>query len=157
VAYQCWTHVALTVGDLKQAEEFYSSLFGLTVAFREAEAADGWRTFPEEATWETARVAGIEPQLSQLRRDGVVLALEAAADGKLREAGKLSHIGIAVDELELAELRQRAQELGCHLVTNREGLIVFDDIYGVRWEVGTSTELTSNGARTGRWFDLDKP
>jgi catechol 2,3-dioxygenase-like lactoylglutathione lyase family enzyme len=46
VAYRSWTHIALAVRRLRPAEEFYARLFGMTVAFREAEAPDGWRTLP---------------------------------------------------------------------------------------------------------------
>ena len=152
MAYRCWTHVALAAGQLREAEEFYLSLLGLTVTFREAETADGWRTL-RGGGWDAAAAAGIEPGLSSLRRDGIVLALEAA-DAQPGGDGMLSHLGLAVDDADLAELRQRATELGCRIVTDRDSLLVLDDIYGVRWEVSTSAELTSTGARTGRWLDL---
>ncbi|HEY5986400.1 MAG TPA: VOC family protein [Streptosporangiaceae bacterium] len=152
MAYRGWSHVALAVGALQQAEEFYVRLFGLTVAFREAEAADGWRTLPSHAGWNEARAAGIEPALSSLRRDDIVLALEATEDP--RDGGRLSHIGITADGRDLDELRQRASELGCHIVADRADLLVLDDAYGVRWEVTINAELTSTGARTGRWFDI---
>ncbi len=103
MAYRCWTHVALAVGQLQQAEEFYARLFGLAVTFRETETADGWRTLRGGAGWDSAHAAGIEPQLSSLRRNGVVLALEATEDG--RNGSRLSHLGIAVDEPDLDELR----------------------------------------------------
>lgn len=152
MTYRCWTHVALTVARLREAEEFYVSLLGLTVAFREVETPDGWRTL-RGGGWDAAAAAGIEPGLSSLRRDGIVLALEGA-DGEPSGSGMLSHIGLAVDEGDLAELRKRAGDLGCRVVTDRAGLLVLDDIYGVRWEVATSAELTSTGTRTGRWLDL---
>ena len=123
----------------------------MAVAFREAEAPDGWRTLPDGTGWDSAQAAGIEPQLSQLRRDGIVLALEATRDEG--SGSRLSHVGIAVDELDLGELRQRARELGCRIVGDREGLVILDDVYGVRWEVSSTAELASTGARTGRWFD----
>jgi catechol 2,3-dioxygenase-like lactoylglutathione lyase family enzyme len=152
MAYRCWTHVALAVGPLPEAEEFYTQLFGMAVAFREAEVTDGWRTLREGAGWDQARNAGIDPGLSQLHRDGVVLALETADTGP--GVRGLSHVGIGMDEPELAELRARAGDLGCHIVTDRDGLLVFDDPYGVRWEATTATALASTAARTGRWLDL---
>lgn len=160
MTYHCWTHVALAVGPLRQAEEFYTRLFGLAVMFRETETADGWRTLRGGAGWESARAAGIEPGLSSLRRDGIILALEAIdllaleATDVERDGSRLSHIGIAVDEPDLAELRLRARELRCRIVTDRDGLLVLDDAYGVRWEVSTTAELVSTGARTGRWLDV---
>jgi catechol 2,3-dioxygenase-like lactoylglutathione lyase family enzyme len=152
MAYRCWTHVALAVGQLRQAEEFYARLFGLAVAFREAKTADGWRTLRGGTGWDSAHAAEIEPQLSSLRRDGVGLALEATADE--RGGSRLSHIGIVADEPDLDELRLRARELGCRIVADREGLLILDDAYGVRWEVSTTAELASTGDRTGRWLDV---
>jgi len=152
MAYRCWTHVALAVGQLQQAEEFYARLFGLAVTFRETETADGWQTLRGGAGWDSAHAAGIEPQLSSLRRNGVVLALEATEDG--RNGSRLSHLGIAVDEPDLDELRLRARELGCRIVTDRDDLLILDDAYGVRWEVSTTAELASTGTRTGRWLDV---
>ena len=152
MAFQCWTHVALSVAGLREAEDFYVRLLGLTVAFREVETADGWRTL-RGGGCDAAAAAGFEPGLSSLRRDGVVLALEAA-DAEPAGAGVLSHVGLAVDDAHLAGLRERAKALGCQIVTDRHNLLVFDDSYGVRWEVSTSADLTSTGARTGRWLDL---
>src|SRR6266702_6390937 len=149
MVYHFWTHVALAVGRLREAEEFYAQLFGMPVAFREIETPDGWRTLPDDVGWDSARAAGIEPQLSSLRRDGVAIALEEIEDE--REGNRLSHIGMAIDAADLTDLRPRARNLGCGIVTDRDNLLVFDDPYGVRWEVSTTAELTSTGARTGRW------
>jgi hypothetical protein len=66
----------------------------------------------------------------------------------------MSHIGIAAGEQDLDELRLRARELGCRIVTDRDDLLVLDDAYGVRWEVSTTAELASTSARTGRWLDV---
>jgi catechol 2,3-dioxygenase-like lactoylglutathione lyase family enzyme len=162
MAYRSWTHVALATGTLREAEEFYAALFGMQVAFRETETADGWRTL-RGGSWAEARAAGIEPGLVQLRRDSVVLALEAAdpgpgaGDGHARareQDSALSHIGMAVDTADLAALRGRAPGLGCVVVTARDGLLIIDDPYGIRWEVSTASGLTSTGDRTGRWLDL---
>ncbi|HKE52177.1 MAG TPA: VOC family protein [Actinomycetes bacterium] len=46
MAYQGISHVAVRVTDLREAEDYYHRLFGLAVAFREAETSDGWRTLP---------------------------------------------------------------------------------------------------------------
>jgi catechol 2,3-dioxygenase-like lactoylglutathione lyase family enzyme len=49
MTYQAFTHIALIVTPLRQAEEFYRTVFALDIAFREAEAADGWYTLPSES------------------------------------------------------------------------------------------------------------
>jgi hypothetical protein len=74
MAYRGCPDAALAVGKLQHAEGFYGRLFGLAVTFRETQTADGWRTLGGTG-WNSAHAAGIEPQLSSLRRDDIVLAL----------------------------------------------------------------------------------
>ena len=93
MTYQAFTHIALIVTPLRQAEEFYRTLFALDIAFREAEAADGWYTLPSDASWDDAETAGISLGLCSLHRDAFTLALE---DGSSSEGGRLSHVGVQV-------------------------------------------------------------
>lgn len=151
--YRSVTHVALRVPDLRQVEEFYTALFGLQVAFREANVADGWRTLPEGAGWQDAQAAGISLDLSVLHRDALGLALERAEEGFVA-GGRLSHVGLEITDVELQRLRQAAPGLGCRVVLDRQGLLLLDDPYGVRWELTTAYELRSTGAATGRWLDV---
>ena len=67
-----------SVTGLLEAERYYRTIFGLQVAFREAEVADGWRTLPVGAEWEDAEAAGIPLSMCFLARDGFRLALEEA-------------------------------------------------------------------------------
>jgi catechol 2,3-dioxygenase-like lactoylglutathione lyase family enzyme len=158
VAYHAVTHIALMASPLRHAEEFYRELFALDVAFREAETADGWYTLPPQASWDDAEAAGIHLGLCSLHRDVFTLALE---EGPATGSGRLSHIGLQVDTADLERLRQRAPALGCHVITDRSALLVFDDPYGVRWELTTSAyddpAQLSTGARLGHWLDLDRP
>ena len=128
MTYRAFTHIALLVSPLRQAEEFYRTLFALEVAFREAETADGWDTLPSDAGWDDAEAAGISLGLCSLHRDAFTLALE---DGPSSTGGRLSHIGIQVDAQELERLRIAASE-PCHIVQDTSSLLVFDDPYGVR-------------------------
>ncbi len=157
MAYRAITHIALVVTPLRQAEEFYQALFALDVAFREAETADGWRTLPPHASWNDAETAGIHLGLCSLHRDAFTLALE---DGPGTTGGRLSHIGVQVDAEDLERLRSQAPALGCQFTLNRPTLLVFDDPYGVRWEVTTFSyedpSRLSTGARTGRWLDVSR-
>jgi catechol 2,3-dioxygenase-like lactoylglutathione lyase family enzyme len=157
MTYRAFTHIALVVSPLRQAEEFYQALFALDVAFREAEMADGWRTLPPLASWNDAEAADIHLGLSSLHRDGFTLALE---DGPGTAGGRLSHIGVQVDAPDLERLRTQAPALGCQLTLDKPTLLVFDDPYGVRWEVTTSSyddpSRLSTGARTERWLDVSR-
>ena len=157
MAYRAFTHIALYVTPLRQAEEFYQALFALEVAFREAEAADGWDTLPPNAGWDDAEAAGIALGLCSLHRDAFTLALE---EGASRAGGRLSHVGVQVDDAELQRLRTVAPTLGCQIIQDGWTILVFDDPYGVRWEVATTSyedpRRLSTGARLGRWLTLDR-
>jgi len=155
MSYRAFTHIALIVTPLRQAEEFYRTLFALEVAFREAETADGWYTLPPHASWDDAEAAGISLGLCSLHRDAFTLALEA---GSSSGGGRLSHIGVQVDAEELSRLRVVASTLGCQVVQDGQAILVFDDPYGVRWEMTTSSyddpRRLSTGARKGLWLTL---
>jgi catechol 2,3-dioxygenase-like lactoylglutathione lyase family enzyme len=153
VDYRSVTHVALRVAELRQAEGFYVALFGLLVAFREAQVADGWRTLPEGAGWEDAQAAGVTLDLSVLHRDALHLALERAGEGFVA-GGRLAHVGLEISEVELERLLEAAPRLGCEIVQQRRGLLVLDDPYGVRWELTTEYTLRNPGVASGRWLDL---
>ena len=49
--HQTPTHIALRVLNLREAEHFYSTLFRLEVAWREAETSAGWCSLPPGKTW----------------------------------------------------------------------------------------------------------
>jgi catechol 2,3-dioxygenase-like lactoylglutathione lyase family enzyme len=155
MSYRAVTHIALIVSPLRQAEEFYRTLFALEVAFREAETAGGWYTLPSDAGWDEAQAAGISLGLCSLHRDAFTLALEAGASSA---GGRLSHIGVQVDTEDLSRLRTVAPTLGCRVVQDGKTLLVFDDPYGLRWEMTTSSyddpRRLSTGARLGRWLTV---
>jgi catechol 2,3-dioxygenase-like lactoylglutathione lyase family enzyme len=151
-----FTHLALRVERLREAEAFYCRLFALNVAWREAETPDGWYTLPESAGWDDAVHAGVNLGIVMLYRDGVRLALEVVES--VVEGGQLSHIGIFGDEDELARIRELAADLGCDVVMDRECALIFDDPFGVRWELNSfpydDPPSMSTGARTGNWLTL---
>ena|SRR2546422_6290180 len=150
-------HLALRVERLRAAEAFYCELFALEVAFREAETPEGWQTLPTQAGWAEAEAAGVELDLVMLYRDGFRLALESV--DRVSPPGLLSHVGVYADDSELERVRERAEGVGCKIVTfDRERSLVIDDPFGVRWELNTfaydDPPSLSTGARTGRWLDV---
>jgi catechol 2,3-dioxygenase-like lactoylglutathione lyase family enzyme len=153
------THVALRVERLREAEEFYRGVFALEVAFREAETADGWWTLPESANWDDAERARIDLGLVMLFRGGLRLALETA--DVVAQDGQLSHVGVFVDDDELTRLRGVAADFGCEIVADRAQALVFDDPFGVRWELNSfpydDPPSLSTGARRGRWLEIASP
>ena len=152
MAYRCWTHVALAVGPLPEAEEFYARLFGMAVAFREAEVTDGWRTLREGGR--------MGPGAERRDRSWAVPAPPGRGrpcPGDSRHRARRPRALPRRDRHGRTGTRRTAgQGRGpdCHIVTDRDGLLVFDDPYGVRWEATTATALASTAARTGRWLDL---
>ncbi len=155
MAYHAFTHVALVVSPLRQAEEFYRALFALDVAFRETQVAGTWYTLPADAGWEEAEAADIYVGLCVLYRGAFTLALE---DGSCGAGGRLSHLGVQVDAQDLERLRALAPTLGCRVIRDGHDLLIFDDPYEVRWELTTASYedpgRLSTGARTGRWLRM---
>lgn len=154
-----YSHVALRVERLREAEAFYCGLFGLDVAWREAETADGWRTLPEDAGWDDAEAAGIGLGIVMLYRDGLRLALEAVES--VTDEGRLSHLGVHADEDALLRISQAAATSHCEIVVDSERALIFDDPFGVRWELNSfpydNPRAMSTGARTGNWLQLPPP
>ena len=69
-------HIALVVPDLREAEAYYQSLFGMELIGREAELEDGLgHTLPFDKGWDDARGVGIELGMLALRKGELVLAL----------------------------------------------------------------------------------
>jgi catechol 2,3-dioxygenase-like lactoylglutathione lyase family enzyme len=159
VGLRSFTHVALRVERLREAEAFYCGLFALEVAFREAETLEGWRTVPAGADWEDVEGAGVEVGLVMLSRDGFRVALEAVK--RVSRDGLLSHVGVYADEQELERLRACAAAAGCEIVLDRERALIIDDPFGVRWELNTfaydDPSSLSTGARTGGWLEIKPP
>jgi catechol 2,3-dioxygenase-like lactoylglutathione lyase family enzyme len=151
------THVAFRVPDLQAAESFYCNLFGLDIAWREVDTADGSRTVPDGATWDDMTRAGVQPDIIMLYREGFVIALEPA--DTLQPHGVLSHLGILVDQNTLQKLHTKALELNCQIIFARERTIMFDDPFGVRWEPTVTPYINprqfSSGAQEGAWLQLE--
>ena len=150
------SHIALRVDDVAEAESYYCRLFDLEVAFRDLTTDGVQRSLRPGTKWADAAEHGFRPGLSSLWRDGFNLALEQApASG----AGHVDHLGLLVEQQEVAETAARAREMGCTILVQRADIVVFTDRYGIRWEL-TSTQYESpvdqsTGARLGAWLDLE--
>jgi len=153
MGYKAVHHVALRVSDLREAEEYYCTLFGAKVAFREARVTDGWRTLPLWATWADAESAGITLRLSMVVREGLRIALTPASE-EIEARGRVDHINVEVEAADLLDLRRRSSTLGCSVLLDRPTVLTFDDRYGVCWELTTAEDQGSNGENLGRWLDV---
>jgi catechol 2,3-dioxygenase-like lactoylglutathione lyase family enzyme len=156
MSLRSFTHIALRVERLREAEAFYCGLLALEVAWREAETPNGWCTLPAWAGWDEAAGAGIDLGIVMLYGDGLRLALEAAET--VAASGQLSHVGILCDEEDLRRLREVAAGAGCEVAVDRGQALIFDDPFGIRWELNTfaydDPPSMSTGARTGSWLEI---
>jgi catechol 2,3-dioxygenase-like lactoylglutathione lyase family enzyme len=158
MALHGFTHLALRVQRLRDAEAFYRELFALEVAFRETETPEGWLTLRASTDWDDVEDAGIDLGLVMLYRDGLRLALEVGDE--VADAGRLSHVGVFVDQDEFKRIRAAAEGLGCEIFGDDQRALIIDDPFGVRWELNSfpyeDPSSLSTGARAGRWLDLDQ-
>ena len=60
------SHLALNVANLIEAERYYSELFELEVAFRDAQHGGRQASLRPGVTWESAAANGVAPGLSSL-------------------------------------------------------------------------------------------
>ncbi|MEP6870549.1 MAG: hypothetical protein ABI939_01730 [Anaerolineaceae bacterium] len=149
------SHLALNVANLVEAERYYCGLFALDVAFRDAQHHGRQASLRPGVTWESAAAEGVTPGLSSLWRDGFSLALEQG--DAVQRIDKLNHLGLDVDESELAAVKARLPLHDCTTVAERSDLLVFEDRHGLRWELTTQLPrgaAASTGARLGEWLDL---
>jgi len=92
-------HIALVVPDLREAEEYYQSLFQMELIGREAELVDGkWYTLPAGKSWEDAEAAGIELGMLALRKGDIVLAFFPGPN----PLGQVFAIGMALQAVQLS-------------------------------------------------------
>lgn len=156
MAYRGIDHIALRVSDLKEAEKYYCALFAAHVLFREAPTADGWRTLPSWAGWADAEAAGFSLQLSVISRDNLQVALFATAEN-IPAFELLDHVAIEVEVDDLRAVRCSIAALGGAVQTERNGVLIFDDRFGIRWEMTTKpADYGNNGEMRGRWLDVAK-
>jgi catechol 2,3-dioxygenase-like lactoylglutathione lyase family enzyme len=97
-------HIALVVPNLREAEEYYQSIFQMELIGRETDLGDGqWYTLPVGKGWEDAEAAGIELKMLALRKGDVVLALFSGP----HPSGQVFAIGLAMPQAQVAEVRNQ--------------------------------------------------
>ena len=143
--------IALYVKDLKEAEEYYQSLFGMDVITREAPMDDGiWYALPPGKGWADLEKAGIELGMLALRRDDFVLALFSGEP----KPGQIFTIGLSMTADEMDELHSRLPEN--QVATYEEGrMLHFNDKYDLHWQIYLAPHIfKSTGETTGNWMNL---
>lgn len=153
-------HVALHVPDLQRAEEFYRHVFDLEVVTREAIvtreapasgnlAADlEWAQLPHTATWEQARLGGIEVQMVGLRRGELLLALFPGDP----QPGTVFLIAIVADGEEIATVRRHLPD-ATPIEVDQATALTFLDPFGFRWQL-CGPGFSGPGDAHGRWLEM---
>ena len=143
--------IALYVTNLKEAEEYYRSLFGMDVITREAPMEDGvWYALPPDKGWADLDKAGIELGMLALRKDDLVLALFAGEP----KPGQIFTIGLSMTADEMDKLHSRLPKK--QVATYKEGkMLHFDDKFRLHWQIYLAPHhFQSAGITRGNWMNL---
>lgn len=145
------THIALVVPNLRQAERYYQLIFDMALIGREAELPDGLGyTLPFDHGWEAAEAAGIELNMTALRKGEFVLALFAGA----APPGQCYVIGLAMPLPAIASLRARLPE-GTPITEDAPDRLEFRDPFQMTWQISVpGTQFRTAGDFANRWLKL---
>jgi catechol 2,3-dioxygenase-like lactoylglutathione lyase family enzyme len=147
-------HVALHVPDLQQAEGFYQRVFDLDVVTREALTRSSltedepWAQLPHTATWDDARLAGLEIQMVGLRRGELLLAL---FPGDPRP-GTLFLVAIVATPEEITAVRSRLPA-DTPVEVDQVDALTFLDPFGHRWQL-CGPGFMGPGDAHGCWLEI---
>jgi catechol 2,3-dioxygenase-like lactoylglutathione lyase family enzyme len=146
-------HVALHVPDLQHAEEFYQQVFDLDVVTREALTSgsltdERWAQLPQTATWDDARLAGLEIQMVGLRRGDLLLALFPGDP----QPGTVFLIAITASAEEVASVRSRLP-VETPVEVDEVDALTFIDPFGFRWQL-CGPGFIGPGDAHGRWLEI---
>ncbi len=144
-------HVALVVPDLRTAEAYYQSVFGMELIGREAEPADGeWYTLPFGKGWDEALAAGIALDMVALRKGEFVLALFRG----LAPPGQVYVIGLAMPAEEIARVRARVPK-ETPVSEGAPDSLEFRDPYQITWQISVpGGQFRTAGEFADRWLKL---
>ena len=144
-------HIALVVPDLRDAERYYQTVFGMALIGREAELPDGlWYTLPFDQSWDEAKAAGIEIDMLALRKDRFVLALFRGDPVK----GQVPFIGLEMPAEEIAKVRARLPQ-GAQSNEGSPNSLEFQDPYQITWQLSApGNEFRTSGDWANRWLKL---
>ena len=147
-------HVALHVPDLQHAEEYYRHVFDLDVVTREALTGGSlsndttWAQLPHTATWEDARLAGLEIQMVGLRRDDLLLAMFPGDP----QPGTVFLIAVVATAEEIASVRVRLPD-DTSIEVDQDEAMTFLDPFGFRWQL-CRPGFAGPGDAHGRWLEV---
>jgi catechol 2,3-dioxygenase-like lactoylglutathione lyase family enzyme len=121
---------------LESAEQFYTGLVGLQVAFRQILDQEGKRVeeLPLNLTWSEMRRSGKIPNFSWVtwagRGEGIALMEKPRSTGQ--DGRALDHLGFVVSRVAFEELVRRTRQAGISPEREGEGYLRVVDPDGIR-------------------------
>lgn len=145
-------HIAISVSDLREAENYYRSLLGAELIGREAKLADGlWYTLPSGKDWNAADAAGVDLGMIALRKGSMVLVL-FAGDGPHEQ---FLVIGLSLPADEIAQMRSRLPG-DAEILVDRPDRLEFRDRQAIEWQISVpGTAFKTSGEIAGRWLEVE--
>jgi catechol 2,3-dioxygenase-like lactoylglutathione lyase family enzyme len=147
-------HIALHVPDLQRAEGFYQHVFDLDIVTREALASgsltddEPWAQLPHTASWDDARLAGLEIQMVGLRRGDLLLALFPGDP----QPGTVFLVAIVASPEDVAAVRGRLPA-ATPIEVDQADALTFIDPFGFRWQL-CGPGFTGSGDARGHWLEI---
>jgi catechol 2,3-dioxygenase-like lactoylglutathione lyase family enzyme len=147
-------HIALHVPDLQRAEQFYQRVFDLDVVTRESLTSgtladdERWAQLPHTATWDAARLAGLEIQMVGLRRGDLLLALFPGDP----QPGTVFLIAITATPEEITSVRDRLPA-DTPVEVDQVDALTFIDPFGFRWQL-CGPGFIGPGDAHNRWLEI---
>ena len=130
--------IDLAVESLRQAENFYTLLFHLPIAYREASEDGQIKKLHPDDSWEDALIRGLRPEKSVLGSSEFQIAL-CRTPAEFAQRGRLAQVSLTVDSGDFGRLACAAGDLGCDFTELEDTRLVFRDPYGISWEAAASS------------------
>jgi catechol 2,3-dioxygenase-like lactoylglutathione lyase family enzyme len=128
--------VAVSVMDLRRAEEFYTQFFDMQVVGRTRNDEDGkYRLVDDGYDWEQAIASETQADDTYLRNGLLTLALHRVGVGARLDRNIIDRISIQVDAASYNRLKARALVNSYELLGETQASFTFRDPFGVPWEI----------------------
>lgn len=143
--------IAITVHDLKKAEQFYREVFDMEIIGREAMLEDGlWYTLPFDKGWNEADSEAIDLGMIALRKNNIVLVLFRGEPAY----GQIYAIGLSLPAEEIARVKLRLTD-EVEETEASSTYLSFRDPYQITWQISEpGVEFRTAGDFAGRWLKI---
>jgi len=142
------SHIALFVPHLQEAEKFYMDLFNMELIGREIEKEnDLWFTLPFNKGWEDAKAAGIDLDMTALRKGDFVLALFRGPN----PSGQVYVIGLNATKEDIQAIHNKLSP-AIEIAEFQTDRLEFIDPYCITWQIAVEPVFCTAGDFANRWI-----